>query len=47
MARDLQNKNAYLLKENEDLKLKLKQIMLEANKVPELENKFTLILNEV
>lgn len=36
VIRELQNKNAYFSKENEELKYKIKQLTSEASKLPEL-----------
>jgi hypothetical protein len=36
VIRDLQNKNIYLSKENEEMKIKMRQLTVEANKVPDL-----------
>ena len=41
--RDLQTKIQFLTSENEELKVKLKQVTNEVNKIPEFESKFAMV----
>jgi hypothetical protein len=43
----LQTKNNFLLKENEDLKGRLRQLTAETGKLPDIENRLALTLGEV
>jgi hypothetical protein len=44
ITRELQTKNNYLAKENEELKLKLRQLSAETTKIPDIENRLALTL---
>jgi predicted RNase H-like nuclease (RuvC/YqgF family) len=47
ISRDLQTKITFISQENEDLKLKVRQLTGEVNKIPEFESKFAMVYSEV